>query len=280
MGTFLGVDEAAQLLGVSTSTIKRMSNNNLLPCIRTPGGHRRFDPISLEWAAMQHLGGTLQPVRPRTTQSDIEELLGMLLRGDVDAASRKLNFNPSRASEIASRLDHELAPAMWLMSDLCQQQGIGTYRERIASSTVVRLLDRLWNMLDQHARAQDESCVAVVGTMQGNYDNVSAQFVATSLRLLPSRAINLGCNLPVATVIKAAHELQARWVCISHTHIESIEQAIKWHEDLKASLPDDTRVIVGGGGLSPYTRRMLRYDAYYETLGDAIAAESTIAKRV
>ncbi len=38
----LTLHEASLLLGVSQSTIRRLTNVGRLPCIRTPGGQRRF----------------------------------------------------------------------------------------------------------------------------------------------------------------------------------------------------------------------------------------------
>lgn len=39
---WLTLSEAAQALGVHPSTVRRWSNSSDLPCVRTPGGHRRF----------------------------------------------------------------------------------------------------------------------------------------------------------------------------------------------------------------------------------------------
>ncbi|MBT8494320.1 MAG: helix-turn-helix domain-containing protein, partial [Deltaproteobacteria bacterium] len=34
--------DAAELLGVGTTSIKRWADSGLLECVKTPGGHRRF----------------------------------------------------------------------------------------------------------------------------------------------------------------------------------------------------------------------------------------------
>jgi excisionase family DNA binding protein len=44
----LTVTEAASLLGVSPSTLRRWSNAGVLPCYRTPGGQRRFSREQIE----------------------------------------------------------------------------------------------------------------------------------------------------------------------------------------------------------------------------------------
>jgi len=42
MEQWLSLGEASALLGVHTSTLRRWADNGLVPCQRTPGGHRRF----------------------------------------------------------------------------------------------------------------------------------------------------------------------------------------------------------------------------------------------
>ena len=45
--SFVTTTGVADLLGVSPSTIKRWVADGSLPCIKTPGGHRRFDPVDI-----------------------------------------------------------------------------------------------------------------------------------------------------------------------------------------------------------------------------------------
>lgn len=53
--------QAAEKLGLSRTTIVRWANAGALPCIRTPGGHRRFPLSGLEaWEAL-NTSGTVSP---------------------------------------------------------------------------------------------------------------------------------------------------------------------------------------------------------------------------
>ena len=49
----VGIGAAADILGVSTSTVRELANRGILTFTTTPGGHRRFDPVRLraEWDA-------------------------------------------------------------------------------------------------------------------------------------------------------------------------------------------------------------------------------------
>jgi excisionase family DNA binding protein len=45
---FLNVGEAADLLGVSAASLRKWSDQGLVPVYRTPGGQRRYLPADLE----------------------------------------------------------------------------------------------------------------------------------------------------------------------------------------------------------------------------------------
>src|SRR5687768_15828177 len=47
MGEWLSLNEAAKVLGVHPSTLRRWSDEGHVPSVRTEGGHRRFDRDAL-----------------------------------------------------------------------------------------------------------------------------------------------------------------------------------------------------------------------------------------
>jgi excisionase family DNA binding protein len=46
--TFLNVSEAASRLGVSAASLRKWSDQGLVPVYRTPGGQRRYAPGDLD----------------------------------------------------------------------------------------------------------------------------------------------------------------------------------------------------------------------------------------
>ena len=54
---FLNVSEAAEFLGVSAASLRKWSDQGLVPVYRTPGGQRRYSPEDLE----QFLASMRQP---------------------------------------------------------------------------------------------------------------------------------------------------------------------------------------------------------------------------
>jgi excisionase family DNA binding protein len=45
---FYNVSEAADFLGVSAASLRKWSDQGLVPVYRTPGGQRRYSPADLE----------------------------------------------------------------------------------------------------------------------------------------------------------------------------------------------------------------------------------------
>ena len=47
-GRLLSIGEAAKRLGVPASTLRGWADRGLIAAVRTPTGHRRFDPTEIE----------------------------------------------------------------------------------------------------------------------------------------------------------------------------------------------------------------------------------------
>ncbi len=60
---FLNVSEAADSLGVSAASLRKWSDQGLLPVYRTPGGQRRYDPTDVD----QFLASMRQPAASAAT---------------------------------------------------------------------------------------------------------------------------------------------------------------------------------------------------------------------
>jgi len=78
--SLLSTRDAAAYLGVGTTSIKRWTDEGVLPCVRTVGGHRRFRKSDLERLHKPVVGGgTASP------QSVVPYSLETMTRAEIDA---------------------------------------------------------------------------------------------------------------------------------------------------------------------------------------------------
>ena len=71
---YLTVQRAALRLGVAPHTVRRWTASGLLPCTRTPGGHRRIREEDVE-ALAQQIGGSSHMAARRAREREVDTLL-------------------------------------------------------------------------------------------------------------------------------------------------------------------------------------------------------------
>lgn len=80
MSDFLSTQEVARLAGVSPSAVKRWADGGQLRCLKTAGGHRRFERAEVERFLAGHAGGAPAPlVDALLSARDALEVQGLLL---------------------------------------------------------------------------------------------------------------------------------------------------------------------------------------------------------
>lgn len=61
MTEFLRAAEAAERLHISPKTLARWAKDGRIPSVRTPGGHRRYDPaVIAKWEARLAYSGPIE----------------------------------------------------------------------------------------------------------------------------------------------------------------------------------------------------------------------------
>ncbi len=110
MSQYLSVQLAARRLGVSPHTVRRWTASGLLPCTRTPGGHRRIKQEDVE-----ELLGTLRTEPAQLARSARERELETLMETSVVLSSH-LDI-PRLLAEIARHMTRILDYDLCAISD-------------------------------------------------------------------------------------------------------------------------------------------------------------------
>lgn len=276
MNQMVSVKEAAQYLGVSSSTFKRVCDKYAFPLHRTAGGHRRISRADLDqaysllWNGSRKKCVSMAPSDADGTQEMVKQLLDRNSEGVISTIFEQME-SPDQLSYV---LENTLIPALWSIGELWRARQLEVYQEHICSSTVCTVLDQL---LCRLPKVEAESSLAIGGSFEGNVDSIASKFVCLVLKSIGMRSIDLGCNLPVASIVKATSDLQPTFVWICHTHVENPNSILENHRKLRQSLASSVKVVIGGGGLSPALRRSLFECVYFESmtlLVDAIKADA------
>jgi len=268
----LSVQEAANIVGVSCSTLKRMCESESIPFSRTPGGHRRIDKLDLErvfskYTRVKHSGVSSQIA---SDELSTEQVINLLLAAKPLEVARLFSRSTSTPLELLTSLEDWLVTALWKIGEMWRDNKIDVYQEHVCTNTAQASID----ILRQHLEINEKFAgVAVGGAFAPCIETLPSKFVALSLDLARFQAIDLGGYLPAESMAKAAKDYHATLVWVTHTHVGDVDALLESHMVLKDRLPPGTRVIVGGGGMSPTIRRSLPWCEFYETLSQLFRSE-------
>ena len=124
--------EAAKVLRLSESTVKRLCDSGQLSVIRTPGGHRRilsqsvYDWILAQGSSLSDLSGLFRVTTD--TQLTSESLLQQLLADDWKNAFSKIDSHRMNGS-LPDLFDNLIGPLTLEVETLRKQQKFGVDQE-------------------------------------------------------------------------------------------------------------------------------------------------------
>jgi diguanylate cyclase (GGDEF)-like protein/excisionase family DNA binding protein len=121
-GATVTLGEAAEALGVSTSTVRRWADTGRIQVVRTSGGHRRFPASELRRMAAEATSATRPEVRPSPLPAEPLPALHELLSGSA----------PELSAAVARGLYDGPAQG-WFASPAGREQ-LGTWATALASS--------------------------------------------------------------------------------------------------------------------------------------------------
>lgn len=227
--------EAAKLLDVHPSTVKRWCNEGLLASDTTAGGHRRIhlaDAVAFSRSSgirtvltpfhpyEPHVWTALRAAEDEHSFLQVQTLaLGWVMRGET----RKLEhlytaLGRSSAFDFATFCDGAVRGLMERVGTAWRDGRLRVGEEHIVSQVMIDVLLRLrtdW-LGDIHgAQTNGSNRVAVVGALEGNQHHLGALCVRVLLERLGWRVHYLGPDVPVDDFGTIQKGRGAGLVCIS-----------------------------------------------------------------
>lgn len=229
--------DVAQLLGVSEATVKRWSDEQHIPCQRTPGGHRKFRRSEVNVFAR-----TLQFAEPEALPSlSPEQVIAVALKGQARPLHRLLRKAVEGGLPLCEVLDVHVGPALLEVGERWACAGMSVAEEHLVSTVVCDALARLG---DDYETGSARG-TAVVGCLTGERHDIGSRMASVVLRAQGYRVLMTGADTPAADLAKLAKAHGATLVALSAVHpINRPEEALDIVLEELRDRP--IRVVLGG----------------------------------
>lgn len=264
--------------------------------LRTAGGHRRIPQKCLE--DLLALGGDFAasqfnaPIEEAVVASVDEPLAFEVAWRSLDVYQSEFREalragRETRCRELLSDLiadgfslsqaaDSLITDAMHHFGQMWKQGEMAIYQERRACGICFGLIHEL----KQSIVIAEGAPTAIGGSPEGDVYQLPTLLVELALCESGWRATSLGCNVPMRSMSAAVSEYQPRLLWISMSAVECEDTLVKDFNELVASLPKDTAVIVGGRAANDSLRPRLRYTAHCDSISNlTFLASAFLAKQ-
>lgn len=255
--------EAAKLLGVGPSTVKRWADDGLLACVRTAGGHRRFLAEEVTRFKQQGvLGGTTQ---------NVGKWLELLLAPDADPFQVNAALMQARGErgswwEVCESLIPVLQEigVRWVRGELAISE------EHVASERFARGLA----FVTQSVGVGPRSPACVLVTAEGDDHTLGLSMVEVVAREAGWSTVWLGRNTPHTEILDAVEKRRARAVAVSASSYSSDPSELSRQSKVLGTMlsPRGVPLLLGGSGTWPeepdYGERVLSFRQFHQRLVD------------
>jgi excisionase family DNA binding protein len=241
-GPTLTTQEAADLLGVARSTIKRWADQGLLRAVRTPGGHRRYLRDEVERLAA--------PAEPLALDGSPLDRWIELLASDVD-----LHLVVSAVLAERARLGGWCAVAD-LLGEVLTEVGERWAQGRLRILDEHRIshrLERTLTLCCGHLAVPEGGPAALLVTAEGDDHTLGLSLAELCVREAGWRPFWGGRGAPLAEVAAAVRSGEVALLGVSASLASSDRAQLRAYFDALAAVTRPARValVLGGGGAWP-----------------------------
>ena len=268
--------QAAKVLGVSESSMKRWCDKGLLEIHRTAGGHRRI-PISSLLAFVRSGGHQLfyseeiglpsgiAQTNIKARKDALELLCNALRSGNEDGARKVVLSTWLGGHPLSELLDDYIAPVFVEIGCAWEHDELEVYEERRAVLMASRLMSELRGLLSP---PRDDAPIALGGTLEDDPYSLATAMCELTLRGCGWNAQNLGAWQPAHTFISAIETYRPRlfWLSVS-SNIDLAKLQSEVASIAKAADEYGTALILGGRAIANQEARYpLSFTAYCESM--------------
>lgn len=282
--TLLSTKAVAGLLNVAETTVKRWADGEALPCVKTPGGHRKFLMKEVLAFAERHrypLTGLLPPRAPQERQEELN--VGVLTRdfpllsrifldeallGNRDGLYEMLTYLYTHRISLPVLADDLVRTSMKEVGRRWREGMLEVNQEHQVSQAVLEALLRFGPVVHQKHR---NGLTAVLACVEGEWHSIGLQCVRYALEAEGWTVHMLGANTPFDTLRSMVKRVQPALVGLSVAPSRRVSEIRGPVGSLTRLVHAWKGVVVMGGGLVGELRPgSLNGDFLAPSLQDAI----------
>ena len=254
MPKYLSTSEAARLAGVTPSSIKRWADQNLLPCEKTAGGHRRFELGALR----RFLDGVLEPERTNSIDDDWIEVLVSGAHNAVLARLFQMLHERKRWASVAD----DLGRVIRALGEQWRMGALTIAEEHIATETLTRALTRIGLGLPVAFGARR----ALLASVEGDNHVLGLRLVELCLRARTWEPVWLGRDTPTDVLIERIEHEKLELVALSASSYTQNSQSLEKHANriAEACRARGILLVLGGMGTWPEVEGSVRVRTFSE----------------
>lgn len=273
----LSTQEAARRLSVGPSTVKRWADEGVLPCVRTPGGHRRFPREAVEGLlapGARPAGPEAQPPtvsleRPPIGPREAVDRWVCLLVGEEDLHAVQAALFDERARWSAWwRVAEALGPVLREIGERWAEGRLRVLDEHLASERLGRAL--AW--VTQSIPVAHAAPTLLLVTAEGDEHTLGLSLVELVAREVGWTSRWAGRGSPREEVLEVLRRGEVQAVAVSASVYSADGSALaETHAALaEAAREGGVALLVGGEGAWPdpadYGHRLRRFRDLHELL--------------
>jgi len=259
---YYNTEEAAKILGVNVSTIKRWSSAGRLQCIRTAGGHRKFE--------MHHLAEfveTNKKVKTNVAAIQIEDsnnlqLNEWILKADYDNLVRFIQSQAIKCNKIrildvfkglylSKRPLHEIydflvAPVLRSLGVMWEEGQLSITEEHFASQTLKDAIIRMQSMMPQ---AEKKLGVVMAMNLSNEMHDIVLKMVDHILEHKGYKVLYSGQMTPQLSIENIFDDYAPKRLYVSSTFVDNVDHVeSEFKKVCGLAEKYSVKVFVGGQG--------------------------------
>jgi MerR family transcriptional regulator, light-induced transcriptional regulator len=239
--------QAAELLGVGPTTVKRWADAGLIACVKTAGKHRRFPRAEVE----RLLGAPPEPMKSAITVVSAPEVASWIKRltGDATAHEVQAALLAARAQAVGWwQVADSFDPVLRAMGELWSSGQLSVLEEHLASERLARALAATAQSLPTPRGAPK----ALLAVPEGEEHTLGLSLAELVLREAGWAAPWAGRRTPIAEISGSVRAGQLDAVALSASVMLSAKQLARQAEQLsEACRAAGIPLLLGGEGAWP-----------------------------